>query len=240
MNVRKPVALAALAACAVLALTACDPEDSGSAAPAASTAASAPGAAPAASTAPSGGTGGSTAAPAGNTGGTGGTVAADMPICGNSEKESDVKAELTLDKSADPRVNGIIKLTNTSGHDCVVYGGPDLRINHVPTTFMKLKSGVLGAGSFATDKAHGTVLRPGVPVYQAVSWLSSPPVAANATCATGDVLELVRNGEVLALQMQVKDGRYCPIAEEGSDQIQIGVPKAGEAEARAQWKHDGK
>ncbi|WP_030460165.1 hypothetical protein [Kitasatospora sp. NRRL B-11411] len=240
MNVRKPVALAALAACAVLALTACDPEDSGSAAPAASTAASAPGAAPAASTAPSGGTGGSTAAPAGNTGGTGGTVPADMPICGNSEKESDVKAELTLDKSANPRMNGIIKLTNTSGHDCVVYGAPDLRINHVPTTFMKLKSGVLGAGSFATDKAHGTVLRPGVPVYQAVSWLASPPVAANATCATADVLEMVRNGEVLALQMQVKDGRYCPIAEEGSDQIQIGVPKASEAEARAQWKHDGK
>jgi hypothetical protein len=237
MNVRKPVALAALAACAVLALTACDPEDGGSAAPAASTAASAPGAAPAASTAPSGGTGGSTAAPAGNTGG---TVAADMPICGNSEKESDVKAELTLDKSANPRMNGIIKLTNTSGHDCVVYGGPDLRTNHVPTTFMKLKSGVLGTGSFATDKAHGTVLRPGVPVYQAVSWLASPPVAANATCTTGDVLELVRNGDVLGLQMQVKDGRYCPVAEDGSDQIQIGVPKASEAEARAQWKHDGK
>ncbi|WP_051732834.1 DUF4232 domain-containing protein [Kitasatospora phosalacinea] len=239
MNVRKPAALAALAACAVLALTACDPEDSGSAAPAASTAAgatagkSAPAAPPA--------TAGATASKAATGGAAaGGTVGADVPICGNSEKESDVKAELTLDKSADPRINGVIKLTNTSGHDCVVYGAPDLRTNHVPNEFTKLKSGVLGGGSFATDKAHGTVLRPGTPVYQAVSWLSSPPVAANATCTTGDVLELVRNEEVLTLTAQVKDGRYCPIAEEGSDQIQIGVPKATEGEARAQWKHEGK
>ncbi|MFK0195523.1 hypothetical protein [Kitasatospora sp. NPDC090308] len=244
MNVRKPAALAALAACAVLALTACDPEDGGTAAPAAPTAASTPAAPPAAtpSGAP-GGTGGSATAPAGGTGGTentGGTVAADVPLCGNSEKESDVKAELTLDKSADPRINGVLKLTNTSGHDCVVYGGPDLRTDHVPGTFTKLRSGVLGGGSFATDRAHGTVLHPGTPVYQAVSWLSAPPVAANATCTTGDVLELVRNGEVLGLTVQVEDGRYCPIAEEGSDQIRIGVPKAGEAEARAQWKHDGK
>ncbi|QKW18832.1 hypothetical protein HUT16_06905 [Kitasatospora sp. NA04385] len=236
MNVRKPAALVALAACAVLALTACDPEDAGSAAPAATTASVA---APPATGTPA--TGASTpAGKAATGGGTGGTVGADVPICGNSEKESDVKAELTLDRSANPRINGVIKLTNTSGHDCVVYGAPDLRINHVPTEFMKLKSGVLGAGSFATDKAHGTVLRPGVPVYQAVSWLASPPVAPNATCATGDLLELVRNEGVLALTMDVKDGRYCPVAEEGSDQIQISVPKAGEADARAQWKHDGK
>ncbi|RAJ33257.1 hypothetical protein K353_05653 [Kitasatospora sp. SolWspMP-SS2h] len=241
MNVRKPAALAALAACAVLALTACDPEDGGTAAPvapAASTTPSTPAAPPAAT--PSGGTGGSTATPAGKTGAAGATVAADVPICGNSEQESDVKAELTLDRSANPRINGVIELTNTSGHDCVVYGGPDLRTNHVPDTFMKLRSGVLGGGSFATDRAHGTVLHPGTPVYQAVSWLASPPVAANATCTTGDVLELVRNGEVLGLTMRVEDGRYCPIAEDGSDQIQLGVPKASEAEARAQWKHDAK
>ncbi|GLW73368.1 hypothetical protein Kpho02_56670 [Kitasatospora phosalacinea] len=233
MNVRKPAALAALTACAVLALTACDPEDAGSAASGATTAASAPAAAPPA-------TAGATASKAATGGGTGGTVGADVPICGNSEKESDVKAELTLDRSANPRINGVIKLTNTSGHDCVVYGGPDLRTNHVPNEFTKLKSGVLGTGSFATDKAHGTVLRPNAPVYQAVSWLASPPVAANATCTTGEVLELVRNEQVLTLTMDVKDGRYCPVAEEGSDQIQVGVPKTSEAEARAQWKHDGK
>ncbi|MFC8716668.1 hypothetical protein [Kitasatospora sp. NPDC057198] len=237
MNVRKPAALAALAACAVLALTACDPDGADTAAPA-SAATGTPAAAPTAA-ASAGATAGATAAASkGATGG--GTVAADVPICGNSEKESDVKAELTLDKSAAPRINGVIKLTNTVDHDCVVYGGPDLRTNHVTNEFMKLKSGVLGSGSFATDKEHGTVLRPGVPVYQAVSWLSSPPVAANATCTTGDVLELVRNGDVLGLTMQVKDGRYCPVAEEGSDQIQIGVPKTTEAEARAQWKHDTK
>ncbi|MFF4342636.1 hypothetical protein ACFY00_22230 [Kitasatospora sp. NPDC001540] len=233
MNVRKPAALAALAACAVLALTACDPEDAGSAAPGAATTASTPAAAPPATAA----TAGATASKAATGGG---TVGADVPICGNSEKESDVKAELTLDRSANPRINGVIKLTNTSGHDCVVYGAPDLRTNHVPNEFTKLRSGVLGTGSFATDKAHGTVLRPNSPVYQAVSWLASPPVAANATCTTGEVLELVRNEQVLTLTMDVKDGRYCPVAAEGTDQIQIGVPKTSEAEARAQWKHDGK
>jgi len=237
MNVRKPAALAVLAACAVLALTACDPEDAGTAAPSGSAAASAPAAAPTAGATASKG---AIASKAATGGGTGGTVAADVPLCGNSEQESDVKAELTLDNSAAPRINGVIKLTNAVDHDCVVYGGPDLRTNHVTNEFTKLRSGVLGAGSFATDKEHGTVLRPGVPVYQAVSWLSSPPVAANATCTTGDVLELVRNGEVLGLTVQVKGGRYCPVAEEGSDQIQLGVPKATEAEARSQWKHDTK
>ncbi|WP_033258563.1 MULTISPECIES: hypothetical protein [Kitasatospora] len=236
MNVRKPAVLATLAACAVLALTACDPEPAGpsgaasaTASGAASGAAGTPVAAPPAQATAS--TGGS---------GTGPAASADLPICGNSEKESDVKVELTLDRSANPRINGVIKLTNTSGHDCVVYGPADLRTNHVPTEFTKLRSGVLGGGSFATDKAHGTVLHNGVPVYQAVSWLASPPVAANATCTTGDVLQLVRNGDVLSLDMQVKDGRYCPVAAEGTDQIQIGVPKTSEAEARAQWKHDAK
>ncbi|RKE18232.1 hypothetical protein [Streptomyces sp. TLI_171] len=226
MKLRKPAAVAVLA-CAVLALTACDPEDGGSAAPAGTTSAAAPPAASAGATAAAGSGGASS----------GGAVAADVPICGGSEKESDVKAELTLDRSADPRITGVIKLTNTSGHDCVVYGKPDLRTDHVSGSFTKLASGVLGAGSFATDKAHGTVLHTGVPVYQAITWLASPPVAANATCTTGDVLMMVRNEEVLSLTMQVKDGRYCPVKEEGSDQVQIGVPKPSLAEAQAQVKN---
>ncbi|GGQ93590.1 hypothetical protein [Kitasatospora griseola] len=230
MNLRKPAALALLA-CSVLALTACDPDSSTNAAPAKSTAASAPAAPPAASDGASGGS--SSAAPGG------GKPAADVRICGNSEKESDVKAELTLDRSADPRITGIIKLTNTTSTECVVYGKPDLRTDHT-AQFQKLVSGVLGSGTFATDKAHGTVLHPNVPVYQAVTWLSAPPVAPNASCTTGSLLVLVRNEDVLSLPMQVKDARYCPIKEEGSAQVQIGVPQASEAEAKAQLRGLGK
>ncbi|MFD8481657.1 DUF4232 domain-containing protein [Kitasatospora sp. NPDC059673] len=230
MNLRKP-AVVALLACSVLALTACDPDTSANPAPATSSAASNP----AASTSASGSAGASD----GKSSAPGAKPAADLPACGGSEKESDVKAELTLDKSADPRITGIIKLTNTSGTECVVYGKPDLRTDHT-AQFQKLTSGVLGSGTFATDKAHGTVLHPDVPVYQAVTWLSSPPVAPNASCTTGSLLVLVRNDNLLTLPMPVKDARYCPMKEEGSDQVQIGVPQASEADAKAQLRNLGK
>ncbi|MFJ5927138.1 hypothetical protein ACIQF6_31565 [Kitasatospora sp. NPDC092948] len=233
MNLRKPAALALLA-CSVLALTACDPDSSTSAASTTSTAASNPAAPPAApvSAGEAGSTGGTSSAAAGKS-------AADVPICGNSEKESDVKAELTLDRSADPRITGIIKLTNTTKTDCVVYGKADLRTDHT-AQFEKLVTGVLGSGTFATDKAHGTVLHPNVPIYQAVTWLASPPVAPNASCTTGSLLVLVRNEDVLSLPMQVKDARYCPVKEEGSPQVLIGVPQVSEADAKAQLRNLGK
>ncbi|MFD8597302.1 hypothetical protein ACFV1L_20090 [Kitasatospora sp. NPDC059646] len=233
MNLRKPAVLAALA-CSVLALTACDPDGSSSAAPAAGSA-STPAAAPSAA-ASTGATGGGSAAPGGTTGG---KPAADTPACGGSEKESDVKAELTVDRSGDPRITGVIKLTNTTAKDCVVYGKPELKTDHT-AQFEKLASSVLGTGSFATDKANGTVLHPNVPVYQAVTWLSSPPVAPNASCTTGSLLVLVRNEGVLTLPMPVKDARYCPVKEEGSAQVQIGVPQASEADAKAQLRNLGK
>ncbi|MFF0393568.1 hypothetical protein ACFYS8_33445 [Kitasatospora sp. NPDC004615] len=232
MNLHKPAALALLA-CSVLALTACDPDTTANPAPATSSAASNPAGQPSATASGSTeGSGGKSSAP-------GAKPAADIRICGNSEKESDVKAELTLDRSADPRITGVIKLTNTTGTECVVYGKPDLRTDHT-AQFQKLASGVLGSGTFATDKANGTVLHPNVPIYQAVTWLASPPVAPNASCTTGSLLVLVRNEGVLSLPMPVKDARYCPMKEEGSDQVQIGVPQTSEADAKAQLRALGK
>ncbi|OKJ05252.1 hypothetical protein [Kitasatospora sp. CB01950] len=232
MNLRKPAA-AALLACSVLALTACDPDTAANPAPATSSAAGGSAAAPSAgaSAGGTGATGGKSSAPA--------KPAGDVKACGGSEKESDVKAELTLDRSADPRITGVIKLTNTTSTDCVVYGKADLRTDHT-AQFEKLVSGVLGSGTFATDKANGTVLHPNVPVYQAVTWLASPPVAPNSSCTTGSLLVMVRNEGVLTLPMPVKDARYCPVKEEGSDQVQIGVPQASEAEAKAQLRALGK
>ncbi|MGW4379076.1 hypothetical protein [Kitasatospora sp. NPDC004531] len=234
MNLRKPAALAILV-CSVLALTACDSDTAAGPAPAGSSAASALAAAPstdASAGASSGASGGGkSSAPA--------KPAGDVKACGGSEKESDVKAELTLDRSADPRITGIVKLTNTSGTECVVYGKADLRTDHTQQ-FEKLVSGVLGNGSFAADKAGGTVLHPGVPVYQAVSWLASPPVAPNASCTTGSLLVMVRNEGVLTLPMPVKDARYCPEKEEGSPQVRIGVPQVSEADAKAQLRTVGK
>ncbi|MDH6108495.1 hypothetical protein P3T36_003861 [Kitasatospora sp. MAP12-15] len=61
--------------------------------------------------------------------------------------------------------------------------------------FIKLATGVLGSGAFATDQAHGTVLSAGEAVFQPVTWLSSPPIAPNATCTTGSQLIVVRNDD---------------------------------------------
>jgi hypothetical protein len=173
--------------------------------------------------------------PASAAGSTARSSGEDVALCGNSEQESDIAAEMIgLDGSAGGRWNGVIKLTNTSGQDCVMYGAADLRTDHTSGEFTKLTTGVLGDGIFSTDRAHGTVLRVGRSVYQPVTWLSSPPVAPNASCTTGDHLVLVRNEEVLVLPVPVKDGRYCPSGELGSPQVLIGVPQTTLADAQAQ------
>ncbi|KJK56581.1 hypothetical protein UK12_21635 [Saccharothrix sp. ST-888] len=144
-----------------------------------------------------------------------------------------------LDKSADPRWTGVVRLTNVSKHDCVMYGPADARTDHAPGAFTKLATGVLGGGTFAADKAHGTVLRAGGEVFQPVTWLSSPPVAPNASCATGSLLVLVRNEEALTVSVPVKDARFCPSKDTGSPQVLIGVPQTTLAEARAQLQNLG-
>ncbi|MFB7665832.1 hypothetical protein ACFC1R_18075 [Kitasatospora sp. NPDC056138] len=165
---------------------------------------------------------------------------AEVPLCGSSEKESDVAAEMVgLSGSADPRWTGVVKLTNVSGHDCVVYGAADARTDHTSGEFTRLTTGVLGGGSFAADRAHGTVLRAGGAVFQPVTWLSSPPVAPNASCTTGSLLVLVRNEGVLSVSVPVKDARYCPAKESGSPQVLIGVPQPTLDQARAQLRNLG-
>ncbi|WP_329563210.1 hypothetical protein [Kitasatospora sp. NBC_01266] len=228
---------ATLLTCAVLALTACGPDETPSAAAPAKSAGPAAGAvtgAPAGSAtrgAPQAGAnpGGTAAKPDG----------ADVPLCGSSEGHSDVTGEMVgLDGSGNPRWTGVVKLTNVSGQACVMYGAADLRTDGTPT-FTKLVTGVLGSGTFATDQAHGTVLKPQEVVYQPVSWLSSPPVAPNASCTTGSQLIVVRNDEVLIVNVPVKDARFCPSKEIGSPQVLIGVPQSSLSQARAQLQNTG-
>ena len=223
---------AAVLGFAALTLTACGPDTTpsasapvaGSPAGGATGAAAAPGAAK--SSAKPGGT---KATPAGT----------DAPICGSSEKESDVTGQMIgLDGKADPRWTGVIKLTNVSGKACVMYGPADLRTDGA-SVFTKLATGVLGSGSFATDQAHGTVLKPGEAVFQPVTWLSSPPIAPNAACTTGSQLVVVRNDEVLTVSVPVKDARFCPDKDSGSPQVLIGVPQATLAAAQAQLQNIG-
>ncbi|MFE0462140.1 hypothetical protein ACFW1A_23110 [Kitasatospora sp. NPDC058965] len=230
-------ALAALA-CSALTLTACGPDETSktaapapaaSASPSGAASGAAPGAGTAASAAPTAGR--PTAQP------TAATVPADVPLCGNSEKESDVKGELVgLDHSADPRWTAVVKLTNTLGKDCVMYGAADVETDHT-AQFSKLVTSVLGQGTFATDRAHGTLLRAGASVYLPVTWLSSPPIAPNATCTTGDQLAVGRNEGVLLVSMPLKDARFCPMKDEGSPQVLLGVPQADLAAAKAQLQN---
>ncbi|MDH6129836.1 hypothetical protein [Kitasatospora sp. GP82] len=160
----------------------------------------------------------------------------DVALCGNSESESDIAPKMIgLNKSADGRWTGVIKLTNTSRQNCVMYGPADLRTDHTSGEFTRLTTGVLGDGIFSTDRAHGTVVPVGHSVYQPVTWLSSPPIAPNASCTTGNLLVLFRNEGVLALPIPVfKDARFCPSGEIGSPQVLIGVPKTTLADAQAQ------
>ncbi|GAA2277414.1 MULTISPECIES: hypothetical protein [Kitasatospora] len=173
--------------------------------------------------------------PASATGSAARSSGEDVALCGNSELESDIAPEMIgLDGSAGGRWTGVIKLTNTSGQDCVMYGPADLRTDHTGGEFTKLTTGVLGDGTFSTDREHGTVLRVGGSVYQPVTWLSSPPVAPNASCTTGNLLVLARNEGVLTLPIPVKDARFCPSGEIGSPQVLIGVPQTTLADAQAQ------
>ncbi|MGK4582351.1 hypothetical protein [Kitasatospora sp. HPMI-4] len=160
----------------------------------------------------------------------------DVALCGNSELESDIAAKMVgLHESADGRWTGVIKLTNTSRQDCVMYGPADLRTDHTTAEFTKLTTGVLGDGIFSTDREHGTVVQVGHSVYQPVTWLSAPPVAPNASCTTGNLLVMVRNEGVLALPIPVfKDARFCPSGDIGSPQVLIGVPQRTLADAQAQ------
>jgi hypothetical protein len=234
----RSLATAAVLACSALALTACGPDETPkAAAPAPATASSAPaagsgGAAGSGSSGSSGSSGGAASSAVPAAGQSAAPVPADVPLCGNSEKESDIAAELVgLEHAADPRWTTVVKLTNTTGQDCVMYGAADVRTDHT-AQFQKLATGVLGQGSFATDRAHGTVLRSGATVYQAVTWLSSPPVAPNATCTTGDVLAIARNEGVLLITVPLKDARFCPVKDAGSPQVLIGVPRTTLAEAK--------
>jgi hypothetical protein len=219
---------AAVLAAAVLTLTACGPDKEPSPAPPGSAAAPAAGTASGTPTAPAGAkTGGTTTAePAG----------ADVQPCTGSEKEKYVTGEMVgLEKSADARWSGVVKLTNVTAKACVMYGAADLRTDGTPV-YTKLVTGVLGGGTFAADKAHGTVLRAGASVFHAVTWYASPPVAPNAECTTGSHLVLARNEEGLFVDVPVKDARYCPAKEIGSPQVLIGVPQPTLAEAKAQLR----
>ncbi|WP_441246761.1 hypothetical protein [Kitasatospora sp. McL0602] len=232
-------------ACALLTLTACGSNSTPSAAPQGSTAASAGSSAgssagastgsakpdaPQSSAKPTGAASGTAAKPAG----------ADVPACAGSEGHDEVTGQLVgLDKSADPRWNGVVKLSNVSGHACVMYGPADVRTDSGASVFTKLATGVLGSGSFATDKAHGTVLQAGETVFQPVSWVSSPPTAPNASCTTGKLLVLARNEESLFVTVPVTDARFCPVKDIGSPQVMIGIPRATLAEAQAQLQKPG-
>ncbi|MFI5532172.1 hypothetical protein ACIA8O_26930 [Kitasatospora sp. NPDC051853] len=214
-------------ACAVLALSAC----SSSGTPVAAGDAKSP-AATTPSPSPSAGTGGSaspkdTATPSS-------TGRPDAAPCGGSEKETDVTGVLTgLDKSAAPRWSGVVKLTNVSAKPCKLYGPADVRTDGAGT-FQKLVTGVIGDVKFVTDRANATILGPGESLFQAVSWLSSPPTAPNAACTTGNQLVLVRNEEALFISVPVKDARFCPSKEIGSPQVMIGAQLAVEAQAKGQ------
>ncbi|MGW4646923.1 hypothetical protein [Kitasatospora sp. NPDC004289] len=244
MNVRKPAAAAALV-CAVLALSACGSGSKPAAAPAAST--------PVAPVSPTAGGGAQASAPAASAGASagvsagasksapanGGKAAADLQPCYSAEKQSDAKAEvIALDASASPRITAVLKITSTAAQDCVVYGGPDVRIENGAPVFSKLNSAQLGSGTFAGDKAHGVVLHKGAALFQPVAWWASPPVAdtPNAACTTGTMLAFSYAEEAMVLAAPVKDLRVCPERQQGSVQARIGVPQASEAEAKAQLK----
>ncbi|MFI5530032.1 hypothetical protein ACIA8O_15960 [Kitasatospora sp. NPDC051853] len=250
MNVRKPAAVAVLM-CAVLGLSACGSEAKPAAAPAASSpAAGGQGTAPAAS--PTAGGGAQTSAPAAaptasagagaskSAPANGGKPAADLQPCYSVEKQSDAKAQvIALDTSASPRVTAVLKITSTAAQDCVMYGGPDVRIENGAPVFSKLNTGQLGTGSFGSDKSHGVVLRKGASLFQPLAWWASPPAAdtPNAACTTGTMLAVSTSEEAMVLDAPVKDLRVCPEKQEGSVQVRIGVPQASEADAKAQLKN---
>ncbi|MFB9370724.1 hypothetical protein ACWCYY_19325 [Kitasatospora sp. NPDC001664] len=217
-------------ACAVLALSACSSTGSPVAAGDTKASPTASGSAPSAAT----GGGASPTVPAPTSTTPTSTGRPDAPSCGGSEKETDVTGVLTgLDKSASPRWSGVIKLTNVSAKPCKLYGPADVRTDGAGT-FHKLVTGVIGDVKFVTDRANATVIGPGESLYQAVSWLSSPPSAPNAECATGNQLVLVRNEEALFISVPVKDARFCPSKETGSPQVMIGAQLAVEAQAKGQ------
>ncbi|GAA3021046.1 hypothetical protein GCM10020229_35350 [Kitasatospora albolonga] len=160
-------------ACAVLALSACSSTGSPVAAGDTKASPTASGSAPSAAT----GGGASPTVPAPTSTTPTSTGRPDAPSCGGSEKETDVTGVLTgLDKSASPRWSGVIKLTNVSAKPCKLYGPADVRTDGAGT-FHKLVTGVIGDVKFVTDRANATVIGPGESLYQAVSWLSSPPSA---------------------------------------------------------------
>ncbi|MFJ9518036.1 DUF4232 domain-containing protein [Kitasatospora sp. NPDC101801] len=164
----------------------------------------------------------------------GSTIAPAAAPCGGSEKESDVTGVLTdLDTSASPRWSGVIKLTNVSKKPCKLYGPADVRTDG-PGTFTKLVTGVLGDVQFVTDPAAATVLQPEESLYQAVSWLSSPPTAPNAACTTGNQLALFRNEGAITVSVPLKDARFCPAKDIGSPQVMIGAQLAVKGQAAAQ------
>ncbi|KQV20103.1 MULTISPECIES: DUF4232 domain-containing protein [unclassified Kitasatospora] len=222
MKKRHLAATTALA-CVALALTACSSAKTPVAAGDSKGSATAPSAGSSAS--PGGG-------PTTSTPSSTATPAAES--CGGSEKESDVTGVLTnLDKTAAPRWSGVIKLTNVSKRPCKLYGPADVRTDGAGT-FTKLVTGVLGDVQFVTDPAKATVLQPGESLYQAVSWLSSPPTAPNASCTTGNQLALYRNEGAITISVPVKDARFCPAKDIGSPQVMIGAQLTVEAQATAQ------
>ncbi|MFJ8045443.1 DUF4232 domain-containing protein [Kitasatospora sp. NPDC096147] len=239
MKHRHLSATAALA-CAVLALTACssaktpvaagDAKSSApaSATPGAGTTAAQPTLTPSTSASQTQGQDQAPSQPAP----TGGAIAV-AEACRGSEQESDVSGVLTgTDRSATPRVTGIVKLTNTSTRPCELYGPADVRTTGPTVT--KLVTAVLGDVEFPAGKGKGTVLQPGKSAYQAVSWLESPPTAPNAECTTGDLLILARNDGAIDIKVPAKGARFCPVKESGSAQVAIGAPLADEAQARVQ------
>ncbi|MFJ8043720.1 DUF4232 domain-containing protein [Kitasatospora sp. NPDC096147] len=250
MKLRKPVTTAALV-CATLVIAGCGPDGTPATAPAASAPASAakptgepstqPTPAPASSPA---GAGTHSATPATSAAGTAnGKPAAELQPCSSAEKHSDVKAELAeLDTSGNPRMGAVVKLTNTTGQDCVIYGQPDVRIDNGGAAFAKLASAALGTAKFGTDKAHGVVLRSGSALYQPVAWWASPPATdtPNAACTTGTMLVIAASQEALVLPVAVKDLRVCPEKQQGSVQARLGLPQANPADAKAQLKSAAK
>ncbi|TQF01639.1 hypothetical protein E6W39_04490 [Kitasatospora acidiphila] len=102
---------------------------------------------------------------------------------------------------------------------------------------LRLTTGVLGDGTFSADKAHGTVLEAGGEVFQPVTWLSSPPIAPDASCTTGSLLVIARSEEALLVKVPVKDARFCPSGDIGSPQVLIGVPQTTLDDAQAQLQN---
>ncbi|MGE7439859.1 MULTISPECIES: hypothetical protein [Kitasatospora] len=167
---------------------------------------------------------------------------ADVPLCYNWEGYTPVVGEMVgLHVDADSRWSGVVKLANVSKQACVMYGPADVRTDDVRSAnwpvLTKLTTGVLGDGIFSVDKEHGTVLEPGQEAFQPVTWLNSPPIAPEASCAQGSLLDIVRNGEEFDVAVRVPATRFCPSGDIGSPQVLIGVPQTTLDDARAQLQN---